>query len=655
MLRRFRGPRASVPKKPPTKEPSDEDPKSTTSPKRLPSIPWTPNMEFKKPNEWQRALTSLEITQRILTKTINKMFTQQTKIILGSSFTGVFALSTYEAALMCTDPWSVVPLLLNYAATNFFPSMIWDTVHIEKVAAAMGYDPAAVLVQFGPDQAQEQAQMWVQTHSMKVKRSILASFMTLAQLLRMVQIGIQATALHKESVLSGREPPTSALLTERFFRIGGSASDVTELSIRRYGSSMLPVYAEESSTRVALCNEFSQGGYVPVMWTMPNSNYSLLRNWEALFQDPGAEWFLRTKKGEKVLYIEADATNVDKALALGHTGYKSNDLTIAEASQTFRVLEMLANTKLHAKPDKVVRVFLADTTQEVQTGGEHHLDLDEYIQQTQEADVVIDATAPLLERVLDWCESVHPAENDEFETDEALIAETTGWYGMVQPNATKPKKTILFDTVNNEYYLVIAMLLSKYGYRIIDRGSIDSKKAYLYPRLIYRETSYDTISLLHALMTRGLADPTRCCVMIDSSRTAQELKYIHEAYESKHLYKTSRKIQRENTALTNEQGEIQDSIQDSSLEDSVQDALQEAEKEEQEELMPGQLPLGRTSFTTICRAVIYDDLLRQVRIWVRMGYTAKEIQGELDARFATIYQIHDDIEEDIERKEAEAK
>ena len=38
----------------------------------------------------------------------------------------------------------------------------------------------------------------------------------------------------------------------------------------------------------------------------------------------------------------------------------------------------------------------------------------------------------------------------------------------------------------------------------------------------------------------------------------------------------------------------------------------------------------------LCTAVLYDDLLRQVRGWVRIGHSGAAIQKELDARFGYI-------------------
>jgi len=35
----------------------------------------------------------------------------------------------------------------------------------------------------------------------------------------------------------------------------------------------------------------------------------------------------------------------------------------------------------------------------------------------------------------------------------------------------------------------------------------------------------------------------------------------------------------------------------------------------------------------VCSAVIHDDLFRQVRVWVRQGFTGAQVQAELDTRF----------------------
>ena len=44
----------------------------------------------------------------------------------------------------------------------------------------------------------------------------------------------------------------------------------------------------------------------------------------------------------------------------------------------------------------------------------------------------------------------------------------------------------------------------------------------------------------------------------------------------------------------------------------------------------------KTGLHIICSSAIYDDLYRQVRQWTRMGYSASDIQAELDGRYHAI-------------------
>ena len=43
--------------------------------------------------------------------------------------------------------------------------------------------------------------------------------------------------------------------------------------------------------------------------------------------------------------------------------------------------------------------------------------------------------------------------------------------------------------------------------------------------------------------------------------------------------------------------------------------------------------VAKDGLHVVCSAMIFDDLLRQVRGWARLGHSAKEIQAELDVRF----------------------
>ena len=49
----------------------------------------------------------------------------------------------------------------------------------------------------------------------------------------------------------------------------------------------------------------------------------------------------------------------------------------------------------------------------------------------------------------------------------------------------------------------------------------------------------------------------------------------------------------------------------------------------------------KTDLHVVCCAVIHDDMFRQVRVWARQGFTAQQIQQELDERFETVMSFRD--------------
>jgi hypothetical protein len=126
---------------------------------------------------------------------------------------------------------------------------------------------------------------------------------------------------------------------------------------------------------------------------------------------------------------------------------------------------------------------------------------------------------------------------------------------------------------------------------------------------------------------------------IDSSRTAQELSYIHKNYDNKLIY------QKITPDIPGKKMATDDSKTETEAEGKLGGVGGESDASE--------LDLGRSAFKMICSAVIYDDLLRQVRIWIRMGYAPQDIQNELDQRYSAIYDVHDEIEEDLEMKKSE--
>mmetsp|Transcript_35047 Transcript_35047/g.75824 ORF Transcript_35047/g.75824 Transcript_35047/m.75824 type:complete len:178 (-) Transcript_35047:9-542(-) len=153
----------------------------------------------------------------------------------------------------------------------------------------------------------------------------------------------------------------------------------------------------------------------PVAWRVPSDGYGRFSSWgcptmdnqgrkDATFQIK-RDWLLPREDGNRVLVIEADSSVGEQALALSHES--ANDLSLAEASQGFRVVSQLAEAQGALTSDDVVaRVLLADSNARFSTGGGTSYTLRERATAFNDCDVLIDARLPLLHAVLQWAEQV---------------------------------------------------------------------------------------------------------------------------------------------------------------------------------------------------------------------------------------------------------
>lgn len=123
--------------------------------------------------------------------------------------------------------------------------------------------------------------------------------------------------------------------------------------------------------------------------------------------------------------------------------------------------------------DRVLRVFLADSLQDITTGGGHTYTLRDEIRKLKEVDVIIDASIPLLAEIIEWCEKVVHRPN---------------------PSSDIPPRTILFHTSNKTYFKFIKEILAAYDFNVVDRSELERDESYACPRLIYQHTTAETIN-----------------------------------------------------------------------------------------------------------------------------------------------------------------
>jgi hypothetical protein len=607
---------------------------------RLPDVMWKPEQEFPGKLTIQRDRMSFsresQILLRIATVACISIFKPMRIVILGGFSAGVVCITSYEASVLLDPACSLADALaftFKYSLENFNASVIWETRDATLVAQSLGLNSEEILRTLDPANHPADAQRLLHLHSLYTMRSIVAGSMVIAQLLSIIRESMRATTRYIENVYTGHEPPLKGV-TERIIRLAGDGSDVTEVSMARYGAHILPVYENPAKWR-HLIGLWSFQGWIPCVWQVASGQYGYRHSWEQLEVDES--FMLRTTTGKYILCIEADATNLDRAHDLQKP---NNDVTLEEASQAYRMIERAASRKIN-RPFRSLAVFLGDSQQLCDTGGTEFVTLRERIRLKKEVDVLIDAKAPLLLAILKWCTRfaekyktivldatplnygplklllekngytvLTPSEADawmppppkpgtteasdqsaqlpkggSYSNDTSCGSSKSSTASSPSPADKAPASGSSKPTAKSSSSSVVSGAKATPTEKAPPgakppTATISDKKEKL-PRLIYYPTTAATINAVHTLLSAGLAEPRHCCVLINSPFGLSHLKEI-------------------------------------------------AEYEEQD-------------FHPICAAEIYDDYFRQVRIWTRMGHAPSAIQKELDTRFATVLDVQKEI------------
>lgn len=161
-------------------------------------------------------------------------------------------------------------------------------------------------------------------------------------------------------------------------------------------------------------------------------------------------------------------------------------------------------TKNVSKPFRMLRVFLGDSLQECVTGGSTPLTLRDRIKIKKEADVLIDAKAPLLLAILKWCHKT-----------------------------IKKDKRVVLDATP-EHFNSLKQILNHFDYVVLDMQETSDKKNLKelkdIPRLIYHPTTSATVNAVFALISSGQADPAKCCVLINSPFGLEHLQDLKDEF-----------------------------------------------------------------------------------------------------------------------------
>jgi hypothetical protein len=660
---------------------------------------------------------SIVRSMRLMRIVAKSTFNKRTLALFSTAVAGVYCVGAYEAQLLLSPAFKahvsareVMQFAHHYASEQMFTSCIWTTKPADIIALSIGLDPCEVLrplilngadqtalaagssepanlagtsngikghntgmaakksmvgdaMRLGAQSAISDAEATLRAQGCAAIRSVMASAVALTQVLRTLAAALSAGGQFRNQISGGREPIFPNDVQQRVIRLCGRESDVTALSLRRYGRHILPILERQyskwggdhdymanappvkgGSAAFQLIRQHSDGLRVPVYWHVPENEYSNPWSWEGF--DIGPSFLLSTTTGRHILYMEADATNSEQSLALGRP---SRDLTLECASQAFRNIEGRVRASLGNVDDvdlrgfRTMRVFLGDLTQKIRSGGgsDGKRKLRRRAEERREMDVLIDSQAIVLHEIVKWGRKMGVASRKKTKK----VKEQQKIANRVDDETD----VILFDTTSRDYFQDLSMIMERFGFDIAcpydvvqprDEESLSTPKTrkelrrkdicndeasedprgvcnssmyrdghvqsagdsfgagkgggetafnggsdeenFELPRLIYCTTTAESVNAAQSLVAAGAVNPAKCCVLLDD---AWGVKAVQN--------------------LVSETGH---------------------------------------RFHAICSAVLYDDILRQCRVWARLGHSAEEIQEELDAKFAHIHQSVESVQ-----------
>lgn len=396
---------------------------------------------------------------------------------LGLLTLAVGGIGAVEAHLISGEP-IFSKFALRYATENLLPSVIWISKSAKLVSLVTTGGTEAVK-QFAQTSTDASTQLLIS--SLYVSRSILAGFWGISKVMGATSVGERIKESLKQRVIEGKEFLTGGI-REKVMRLAGTKSDVTEFSLREDGKHILPFF-EDPSQITPLTEKYSDQGKFPFMWRVLSGKYGEKDSWQGFKIKP--EWYIKTKDQKRLLVIEADASVGEQALALGTES--NNDLTLQEVAQAKESLKSIADkNKPKDRPDDVVAVLLADAQQKITFGDRSQTTVRTQIDQLHEADIIIDAKAPLILGIKSWLESLNiPTDN----------------------------QVLIFDTDNQEYFETTKTLMDELGWNVVGRGEADKFKDS--PRLVYFATTTDTAHTVKSLVNSGSVTPEKCCGLFD--------------------------------------------------------------------------------------------------------------------------------------------
>jgi len=187
---------------------------------------------------------------------------------LGFAVATVFSIASVESTYLLKK--QNLRFTLSYARRQIIPSIVWDTFCPEQLFRELKMDPAKYLRSFD---FTKQADIKANGRLMRCRhiRSVLAGFIGIAQIMRVVDMAAKHDETYAENIRTGREPFYANSMGGRVIRFSGVDSHVTEQSMQRFGRHILPIYEQPRHTQVERLVHL----YSDQETSNPNSNFYL--------------------------------------------------------------------------------------------------------------------------------------------------------------------------------------------------------------------------------------------------------------------------------------------------------------------------------------------------------------------------------------------
>ena len=232
---------------------------------KLPAILWKPEDEFPSKTKWEPFRSNNYIRfNRLLSIVQKKTFDRRTLVLFTSALSAVYCAGSYEAYLLMNPSYIVssstfetLRFMHSYAMEQMLISCVWGTKSANLVAISLGLDAETVLrplmdaasvsTEFLGQEADmsyaasDNAKAILQAQGFGAARSVMASAVALSQAIRTLAAALRAGELYETAVAAGREPLFEHDVVQRVIRLCGKESDVTSLSMQRYGRHIIPV------------------------------------------------------------------------------------------------------------------------------------------------------------------------------------------------------------------------------------------------------------------------------------------------------------------------------------------------------------------------------------------------------------------------------